>query len=300
MTEKPVKGYIIRFFKLVWVIPLVFTCALGISLVHYLGGSLDFINLVLGFFICLLIFAMRLILNAYFDHPESPHSTLSRDHPVWDFLRGFKRNILLQNSLLVLTAGAMLTAILIARGAIAAPGLLFLGLSLLGYFFCASPPLRLDKNGYGDIVEGIVTINLIPAFIISLQGMTLHFLLLRLTLPMLMIYLAAKVAFAFRDYGFDLMHAQSSLVTRVGWQNAVVLHNLLVLGAFVLIGVFLLLGLPWSLTWPMLLVLPVGAFQVWQITRIAEGEKPGWKLLLWMEMGMVLLMVYLVLVSLWS
>ncbi len=300
MVVEPEKVNFWRSFKVFWVIPLVFTCGLGVSLVHYLGKDLDIINMVLGFFICLLMFAMRLLLNAYYDHPESPISTMRNDDPVIEVLRGVKRNLLLQNTLLILTAGAMLTAILIARKALAVPGFLFLGLALLGYFFCASPPFRLDKNGFGDLVEGVVTANLVPAFMMSLQGIDVPFILMQLTLPLLMLYLAAKSAFAFRDYGFDTIYARKSLVTRLSWQNTVVLHNLLILGAFLLIGVFLLLGLPWSITWPMLLALPVGALQVWQMIRIADGAKPGWTLYLWMAMGLVLLMAYLVQVPLWT
>ena len=291
---------IVRVFRVYWVIPLVFTCALGVSLVHYLGGSLDVLNLILGFIICLLMYAMKCLLNAYFDHPESPHSLLSRDDVTWEALRRVKRNLLLQYSLLILTAGATLTAILIARKALSAEGLLFLGLALLGYFFCASPPLRLDRSGYGDLVEGVVTVNLVPAFILTLQRVHVPFLLLQLTLPLLLIYLAAKTAFAFRDFGSDIIHARKSLVTRMGWQNGVVLHNVLILGAFVLFGVFLLLGMPWSLAWPALLALPLGVFQVWQMLRIADGQKPGWKLLLWTAMGLVLLTAYLIQVPLWS
>lgn len=300
MDKQPDKVNLLVFFKVFWVVPLIFTCGLGVSLVHYLGGEVNFINLVLGIFICLLIFAMRLLLNAYFDHPESPLSTLHKDDPMTGGLRGIRRSVLLQNALLVLTSGAMLTAVLIARKALTVPGLLFLGFALVGYFICASPPFRLDKNGYGDLVEGVVTANLVPAFMMSLLGLEVPFLLLQLTLPLLMLYLAAKIAFAFRDFGLDSLYARNSLVTRMGWQNTVVMHNLLILGAFVLIGAFLLLGLPWSLAWPMLLALPVGLFQLWQMNRIAAGAKPGWKLFLWTAMGLVLLTAYLIQVPLWT
>jgi len=293
-----VKNY--RIIKMEWAIPMVFTYALGISLVHYLGGNINTFDLVFGFFICLFIFAMRAVLNAYFDHPESPQSTLRMTDPTWEKLKGYKRNLLLQISLLILTAGAMLTVILIVRKALSVPGMVYLGLALLGYFFSATPPLRWDRIGYGDLVEGIVTVNLVPAFAMSLQGMEVPFLLLQLTLPLLLVYLATRVAFSFRQYGFDTMHGRKSLVTLIGWQNAVILHNVLILGAFILIGVFMLTGLPWSLSWPMLLALPVGAVQIWQMMRIADGAKPAWKLLLWMAMGFFLVMVYLVLVSLWT
>lgn len=289
-----------QLFRVYWLIPIIFTYALGVSLVHYLGGNLDVINLVLGIFLCLFMSGMRYLLNAFFDHPDSSFSTLNRDDKTWEVLKQVKRNLLLQYSLLVLTGGAALTAILIAREGLSPAGLLILGLALLGNFFSASPPLRMDRSGYGDLVEGIVTVNLVPGLAVSLQKMNVPILLLQLTIPLLMIYLAVKIEFAFRDYGFDIMHARKSLLTRISWQKGVILHNLLILGAFVLVGVFLLLGLPWSLTWPVLLALPLGVHQVWQMLRIANGQKPGWKLLLWMGLGLVLMMAYLIQVPLWS
>ena len=289
-----------RIVKMEWAIPMVFTYALGISLVHYLGGNINIVDLVFGSIICLLIFTMRAMLNAYFDHPESPQSTLNKVDPARGMLNEYKRNLLLQISLLILTAGATLTVILTVRQVLTIPGIVYLGLALLGYFFSAAPPLRLDRTGYGDLVEGIVTVNLVPAFAMSLQGIDVPFLLLQLSLPLLLVFLAARIAFSFRQYGLDSMYDRKSLVTQIGWQNAVILHNLLILGAFVLIGVLLLAGLSWSLSWPMLLALPLGAWQIWQMTRIAEGAKPDWKIFLWMAMGLFLVMVYLVLVALWT
>jgi len=300
MLQDPQRKSLIRIFKIYWIIPLIFTCLLGVSLVHYLGGNLDLINIVLGIIICLLMFAMRLFLNAYFDHPDSLTSTLSREDEQWEILKKVKRSMLLQYSLLVLAAGAAVTVILISRQALSTPGLLFLGLTLLGYFFCATPPLRLDRSGYGDLVEGVVTVNLVPAFLVSLQKMDVPVLLLQLTLPLFLIYMAAKIMFAFREYGFDSMHGRRSLVTLIGWKNSVLLHNVFILGAFVLVGAFLLGGVPWSLSWPVLIVLPMGIFQVWQLLRVSDGGKPVWKLLLWTAMGLVLLMAYLIQVPLWS
>lgn len=291
---------ILRDFKVYWVLPLIFTSMLGISLVHYLGGNLNGISIILGGMVCLSLFAMRIFLNAYFDHPDSPISALSREDEQWEKLKEVKRNLLLQYSLLSLTAGATCTILLIARQALSTAGLIFLGLVLLGFLLCASPPLRLDRNGYGDLVEGVVTVNLVPAFMVSLHQGEVPALLLPLTLPLLLLYIAAKIMFALKDYGFDIMHGQKSLVTLTGWKIAVFLHNLLILGSFVLIGVFLLTrGLPWSLAWPAWMVLPFGIFQVWQVLCVAEGDKPAWKIMLWLAIGMVLMMIYLIQVPLW-
>ena len=291
---------LIRLMNLHWLIPMAFTYALGVSLVHHLGGDLSVIDIVFGFIVCCFIFIMRSILNAYFDHPESLQSTLNKADPAWTVLTSVKRGLLLQTSLLVLTAGAVLTVILITRKTLTIPGLTFLGLALLGLFFSATPPLRLDRSGFGDIIEGIVVVNLVPAIAMSLQSMDVPFLLLQITLILLLIYLATRIALSIRQYGADTIYERHSLVTRMGWQNAIVLHNVFILSAFVLVGVFMLAGMPWSISWPTLLALPVGLWQIWQMARIAEGDKPRWRLLLTTAMGLFLLMVYLVIVALWT
>lgn len=290
----------IRYTKIVWLIPLILMYLLGLSLAHHLGSSLNVADAVIGFFVILCLYAMRFMLNAFFDHPESLVSTLKPGEPDWDFLKPFKKQMLLQGSLLVLTAGAALTVILIVRQVITLSGIVYLGALLLGYFVLAAPPLRLDKTGYGELVEGIITVTLVPAFALSFSGKEVTLLLFQLTLPLLLIYLAAKLSFSFREYGADTMSERNTMVTRIGWQSAVVLHNTLILSAFVLIGVFLLLGFPWSLSWPLLLGLPLGVVQILQLLRIAEGDKPNWRLLLWMALGLFVLMVYLVIISLWT
>lgn len=299
MENNPGKVTFNQILKLDATIPLLFTYALGISLVHYLGGDLDIVNLVLGCLMCLLIYELPNFLNAYFDHPESYQSTLNVNDPYREFLLGIKRPLLLQYSLLILTAGATLTAVLIVQKALNGAAILLLGIAWLVYLFIAIPPLRLGKNGYGELIEALFIANFVPSIAFALQGKELPFLLVELTLPLTLIYLAAKIAFSIKEYGFDSMHGRQSLVIRMGWQKAVVLHNILILASFLLLGIFALLGLPWSLTWPILLALPVGGLQVLQMQRISEGEKPKWTLVRWLAMGLFLLMVYFEVISFW-
>jgi len=77
------------------------------------------------------------------------------------------------------------------------------------------------------------------------------------------------------------------------------MHNLFTLIAFVLLGFFLLIGLPWSLTWPPLLVLPIGVLQILHLQNIANGAKPNWRYLNLLSVGAFLLMSYLIIISLW-
>jgi len=288
-----------KILKPIGIVYILFTYTLGVSAAHYLGVKIELLDALIGLIVCLLIRDMRNFLGAYFDHPESYHSTLNLNDPEREELLSIRRPLLLQYSLLILTAGATVTTIMIVRGVFSISTFLLLGIALLLDFFSAAPPLRLFRNGYGEIVEALYIANLVPAIAFSLAGVSLSFLIIELTLPLTFIYMAMKIALAFKSHGFDSMHGRKSLTTRLGWQNALVLHNLFILLAFVLVGVFLLLGLPWSLTWPLLLALPVGGLQILHLQRIANGLKPAWRLLQWLAVGLFLLMIYLEVISLW-
>lgn len=276
-----------------------FSFGLGISAAHYLGGRIELPILLVGLIVCLLIRDMGNFLGAFFDHPESYHSNLTLNDPEREDLLSIRRPLLFQYSMLILTAIATLTTILMLRGALVTGGLLLVGIALFLIFFSAVPPLRLSRKGYAELVEALYITNLVPAIAFSLTGMPLSFILIELTLPLTLIYLAMKIALAFIAYGFDSTHGRQSLTIRLGWQNALVLHNVFILSAFVLVGVFLLLGLPWSLTWPILLALPVGVLQILLLQGIANGVKPRWVLLHWVAVGLFLLTIYMEIISLW-
>lgn len=288
-----------KLIDLTGVVYVVFTFSLGVSAAHYLGAWVDVPILLIGLGVCVLIRVMSHFLAAYFDHPESYHSSLSLSDPEREQLLGIRRPLLFQYSLLILTAAATLATILIIRGAISTSGGLLLVIALLLSFFSAVPPTRLSRNGYAELVDALIIANLAPAFAFSLTGLPLSLFIVELTLPLTFIYLAMRIALAFITHAFDSTHGRLSLTVRLGWQNALVLHNVFILIAFLLVGIFLLLGFPWSLSWPILLALPVGILQILYLQSIANGAHPKWVFLRWLAIGLFLLVLYLEIISLW-
>jgi hypothetical protein len=61
-----------------------------------------------------------------------------------------------------------------------------------------------------------------------------------------------------------------------------------------------LFGLPWSLTWPGLLGLPFGVFQIVQMNGIAAGAKPRWRLLMITAGTTFALTAYFITWALWT
>ena len=281
---------------LIWVL---LTYSIGVGLVHHQGGALDWVNILLGSVLGILFILMRNYLSAFYDHPSSPTCGLRRDDPRYAELKGLDRQTLLVIALTVITAIALDIIILMVRHSLTLSAVVILLVAFLIGFLSAVPPLQLEKKGYGEVLEAILIANLVPAIGYVLNEPSLHVLLIMLTLPLTLLYLALRIVLELETYAFDRTHNVQSLVIRLDWQKAMVGHNYLVLLAFVFIGLFALLGQPWSLTWPMFLPLLIGIYQIIQVQSIITGAPPRWKLLKLTATSTFVVMAYLVTFTLW-
>jgi 1,4-dihydroxy-2-naphthoate octaprenyltransferase len=281
---------------IVWVL---LTYSIGVGLARRLGNPLNWVNILLGAILGIFLLLMRNYLLAFFDHPKSPTCKLHRDDPLFVLLKGLDRQTILVIALTLLTAGALDTVLLMLRHAFTIPAIFLLGIAFLISFFSAVPPVQLDKRGYGEIAEAILICNLIPAIGYLLIKSDLQIILVMLTLPLTLLYMASKVVQELETYAFDQAHRIQSLVVRMDWLKAMQAHNYLVLLAFLFIGIFALLGQPWYLTWPMLLPMVIGIFQIIQILRIISGAPPRWKILKLTAAGTFVVMAYLISFTLW-
>ena len=268
--------YLIQPQLMIWVL---LTYSIGIGLVHYLGGNLDWVTLLIGSLLGPLLLAARNYLLAYFDHPNSPSCSLHKEDPRYERLEQLERPTLLVIGLTILTAGALVTVLLMFRQALNLSALLLLGIALVLAFFSAVPPLQLERRGYGEIAESIIVTNLVPAVGFLLFEPEIKTLLIMLTLPLTFLYLAYRIVLSLETYAFDRTHRVQTLVIRLDWQKSMTVHNYFILLAFLFIVLFTLFGQPWSLTWPMLLPLLIGIWQIIQIIGIIAGKPPRWKIL---------------------
>jgi 1,4-dihydroxy-2-naphthoate octaprenyltransferase len=125
-------------------------------------------------------------------------------------------------------------------------------------------------------------------------------MLAMITFPITALYLAMLLALSLEGYASDEKYSRKTSMVRLGWQRGMNLHNLLILFGFMLFGLAAVLGLPWPLTWPGLLGLPLGLFQIWQMSSIAAGAKPHWRLLSLNAVATVVMTAYLVTFTLWT
>lgn len=273
--------------------------AIGAGIVHFLGMTIDGSTYLIGQAYLLLMVFSGAYLSEYFSMLEYPlmrvHHSDSR--PPEEFLR--IRNALIQAAAVALTVGAVLTVMLFTHGSGNPTAIVFLGSAFLLELFYAVPPLRLSKSGYGELVTAFFITSITPAVAFTLQTGETHRLLLLLTFPLTAMFIALELATELEGYYSDIKEGRKTLMTAIGWQRGMSLHNVLILLSYFLIGLAAVLRLPWPLTWPMLATLPVGLFQIWQMWQISIGQKPRWRLLRITALAALGIMAYLVAFALW-
>ena len=276
--------------------------ALGGGIVHYLGQSINWTTYWLGQACVTMLQLSSFYLKAVYDLPVSENRPQGNPGgPGKDSGEvTYSRPVLLLLSTTTLTIGAVITVLLFANGTLNTSSLMMLGLAFLVSFFYAVPPFRLVYSGYGELALSFIMANIVPALAFLLQVGNLHRLLAMITFPITALYLAMLLALSLEGYASDEKYSRKTSMIRLGWQRGMNLHNLLILFGFLLFGLAAVLGLPWLLTWPGLLGLPLGLFQIWQMSLIATGAKPHWRLLSLNAVATVVLTAYLVTFTLWT
>jgi 1,4-dihydroxy-2-naphthoate octaprenyltransferase len=273
---------------------------LGAGIVRYLGKPIDLPILILGQAWVTMIQISGHLLKTFYDFQEETVDSSDKESNEEKLSLITSRRVFLQASVTTLTISAVLTVLLFSRNAFAPAGVFILTLVFLVSFLYAVPPIRLVYRGYGELSESILLANLIPAFAFLTQTGELHSLLAKLTFPLTALYLAVSLALSMPHYANDLKKGRRTILVRLGCQRSINIHNLLILFSFLLLVGGMVQGLPWALTWPGLLTLPLGLYQIRQMMVIAGGGKPRWNLLNFSSLTLILLTVYFITFTLWT
>lgn len=277
--------------------------ALGVGIARYLGMGIDWGVYFLGQFWVTTLQLAGQYLNEYFDAPQDNQNT--NRTPFTGGSGALGPDGLPRRTALIAAAGclavtASLTVLLLSTASIAPGTLLIMAIGLLGALTYSVPPVRLSSTGYGELVTSFLVANLVPAFAFLLQSGDLHRLLAMATFPLTMLHLAMMLAFEFPDYATDIRLGKRTLLVRMGWQRAVLLHNMLILFAYVTLGLAVILGLPFFIALPSLLTFPLGFLQIWQMRRIADGAKPNWTALALTGIALFTVVAYLLTFAFWT
>ncbi|MGD0877168.1 MAG: UbiA family prenyltransferase [Anaerolineales bacterium] len=270
------------------------TYSLGAGISRYLGHPVHAAAFGLGLLSVVAIEVAAFWLLEYFRLALTP---LAKEESPRQ--REELRISLFQSAMALLTvAGASIVTLLLARLLPVPAGALMV---LIVVFFIAYsvPPMRLAETGYGELAFAIALGTLFPALAFLLQYGEFHRLLTFATFPLTLLALTYLLVNDFPSFATDLKYERHTLLTRLTWQHAIPIHHVLILVSFLFLATAPFLGFPWGLVWPVFLVLPFAALQIFWLQRIALGGPTVWRFLTGLSIATFGLTAYLLGFTFW-
>lgn len=275
--------------------------ALGVGISRYLGNPIEWGLVILGQIWITTYQLGSHFLIAFFHYPtvfgnRNKIQISDEEDEIPKFIR---RDLILSAAFTAFTVVAMLSFLLMWTKEINGVVFVIMAIMVIVIIFYAVPPFQVVKSGYGELLQSILMANLIPGLAFALQYGEIHRLVAMATFPLTLLHVAISLATQFSTYANDLRSLKATLLTLLGWERGMILHNILILSAFFLFGMAMLFGLSTRVTFPVFFVLPLGLFQIWYMTRIASGVKPNWRLLTTTGILVLSLTTYLLTFSFW-
>jgi 1,4-dihydroxy-2-naphthoate octaprenyltransferase len=297
----PVELFFIRLAKPLTILGGVLFYALGVGISHYLGNPIDWGLVFLGQIWVTTYQLGSHFLTAFFHLPsnQGDKSKLRISSDGDENPKFIRRDLILSAAFTAYGAAAMLAFLTLRTKEVSGVAFVIMFLMTLGAVSFAVPPFQLVKSGYGELVQSITMANLIPGLAFVLQTGEIHRLVAMSTFPLTLLHVSSVLALQFPEYAFNLRRENTTLLTRLGWERGMLLHNILILSSFLLFGLAMLFGLSMRVTLPIFFVLPLGLFQIWYMVRIASGIKPNWRLLRFTAILTFGLSTYLIAFSYW-
>lgn len=270
------------------------TYFLGVGIAHYLGKAAGPAATLIGGALILFALSASNLLSAYFAPFTEP--VIGDETPRQ---RAELRPILMVLSAGLLTVAAFMVILLGWQSALTVDvTVLLAALTVLGVGV-AVPPIRLLGRGYGEVALALNLAGIVPALGFTLQGVPFNRLVSAVTFPLFMIGLACFLALDFPTFADDVKYERRTLLTRLGWQRAIPLHNALLAAAYLLFASAPSFGFPFSLFWPALLTVPLAGYQIFMLHNIGEGAPPLWRALTINAAAIFGLTAYLLTLTFW-
>lgn len=164
-------------------------------------------------------------------------------------------------------------------GGLRSPNWVWFLLLAVGILMNVSKNLNQWSMPYRWMTDGIIISPVLLFWGASLAKLDSTPILFFLSLPLLFFYLASQTSLQFETYAEDLKKAQQALLVSIGWERGMTLHHILVALGYLGLGFYLYISGAWVIAWPVLLMMSVSLFEIWQLQRIAGGMRPNWGLL---------------------
>jgi 1,4-dihydroxy-2-naphthoate octaprenyltransferase len=275
--------------------------SLGVGIASYLGVPVDWWAYLLGQLWVITLQISYLSLSNYFNFDEiQPFLIDEKENEKPDRGRLITRNAYLLIGSTGLTVLASSVVVMIALGYMNLTLASVIVLAIVIAFVYALPPFNLQNSSYRELLLTLLTVIIIPGFSFILQYHEFHRLILMISVPLFANFLALQIVYEVSQYSYLLNHSLSRMITRVGWQNGMLIHDLSVLFIYLSLGIAAWYGLPRFIVIPGYLMLPIGLSQIWQMRRIRNGAKPAWGALKITALAQFGLMVYLFSFAFWT
>jgi len=164
-------------------------------------------------------------------------------------------------------------------GGLRSPNWVWFLLLAVGILMNVSKNLNQWSMPYRWMTDGIIISPVLLFWGASLAKLDSTPILFFLSLPLLFFYLASQTSLQFETYAEDLKKGQQALLVSIGWERGMTLHHVLVALGYLGLGFYLYISGAWVIAWPVLLMMSVSLFEIWQLQRIASGMRPNWGLL---------------------
>ena len=273
---------------------------LGAAIARYLGNRVDVGMYVFGQALVTSGQLMTHYLNECYDGPtdsQNPRRTLFSGGSGAIGPGLLSSRTAQYAAIVCLACIAILASAALIRGEVPLIAWLLFILLLFGAFFYSAPPLRLASTGYGELTAALTVGGIVPSFAFVLQTGQLHRILFMSTAPLVALCFAMLIAFELPDYQTDARFGKDNLLVRIGWQNAMRLHDLAILFAILSYILAYFAGFPFRVSLGAAIVVPLALAQIWQMARLRAGFKPHWGTLTLAGLGLFGLAAYVELVG---
>jgi 1,4-dihydroxy-2-naphthoate octaprenyltransferase len=280
---------------------ILLTYFLGIGIAHYLGFPQRINALWNGLILIIAFHTGSIFLGKYFElyfFPNSDYSAEEKRNPI---KYQQEKNLRI---LFLLIGVACLALCMIPLFAFLFTDVLIISnliLIILTFFIISIVeifPDQVSNAGLLEFLQALYFANLIPSIAFSLQSNSIHRLLFLLTFPLFFLFLALFIAFSLPKVGNNTETWCHSLISRIGPILSLKIHNLLILLAYMTLLSGRMLDLPWKLIWPVLITMPIGLIQIWQVNRILKGHKPNFTSLIFTAIASAGFATYFMMLSL--
>lgn len=274
---------------------------LGTGIARYLGERIDSSVFSLGLIWIITIQLGFFFLGDNFNTPfdiglfnRMPPETPRRHNQI-----NKQEDLLLYASLALLSAAGVLTILMGIRGSLSISSGFIMGVFFIGFCLLVIPGISLENSGVGEIITSIILVLCPPAIGFLLQYGEFHPFLVFGIFPIFPLHLAFVIVLRLVSYREDLRLVKKNLLVRLGWIQAVFVHNVLIFSGFLLFGLGLLFGFPFQIVGFVFFALPAGLYLIWYLSRLEDGAPVRWSLIISLSTVVLFLPLYLFTYSIW-